>query len=103
MEEVCLDDYEPGCIEAIPANTGAPEPLRELLKGASYADQWLPRLEGSRRADAAICVFSPNTVENPQKCSLEYVGSFEYEVVHPDWFQRLLRGELPEQPGARDA
>lgn len=31
MQEVGLDDYEPGCIEAIPANTGAPEPLRELL------------------------------------------------------------------------
>lgn len=76
-----------------PVGVGAAVPLGELLARASYCDQWLPKVDGSRRADAAICVFSPNVVGNPEGCSLEYVGSFEYRVEHPEWFKRLLRGE----------
>jgi len=44
-------------------------------------------------ADAAICMFNPNVAEHPEKCSLEYLGALEYRVVHPEWFQDLLRGE----------
>jgi hypothetical protein len=75
--------------------TGTPIPLSELLAGASYSDQWLPHLDGSRRADAAVCVFALNRVEHPSGCLLEYLGAFEYRVVHPEWLQRLLRGEAP--------
>ena len=78
MDEVGLSEYEPGCIEAIPSESGRPVPLLELLAGASYSDQWLPQLEGSRLADAAICVFAPNQVERPGECSLEYLGAYKY-------------------------
>jgi len=98
MSEVNLTDCEPGCIEAYPSATGLPVPLAQLLAGASYAEQWLPRLDESRQADAALCVFTPNRVGNPGGCSMEYVGVFEYRVVHPEWLQRILRGEAPAPP-----
>jgi hypothetical protein len=84
MREVGLSEYEPGCIEAITSESGSPMPLSDLLAGASYSDQWLPLLDGSRLADAAICVFAPNCAEHPESCSLEYLGAFTYRVVHPD-------------------
>jgi len=94
MREVDLSGYEPGCIEAI--HSERPLPLAELLAGASYADQWLSQLDGTLTADAAICVFPSNVVGNPQGCSLTYVGSFNYSVVHSDWFQqRLHQGKDP--------
>jgi hypothetical protein len=78
MVETGLDEYEPGCIEAICSESGRPVPLTELLEGASYSEQWLAAVDRARRADAAICVFPPNRVERPADCTLEYVGSFEY-------------------------
>src|SRR4051794_38626833 len=89
MREVGMSEYEPGCIEAMPSESGSAVPLSELLAGASYSDQWLPHLDGSRLADAAVCVFAPNRAEHPEGCSLEYVGAFSYRVVHPEWFERL--------------
>jgi hypothetical protein len=101
MREVGLSEYEPGCIEAVPSASGLPVPLSELLAGASYSGQWLPHLDGSRAADAAVCVFAPNRVERPEGCSLEYLGAFRYRVVHSEWFERLLRGEASDaEPGA---
>ena len=91
MREVGLYDYEPGCIEAI--HRRRPAKLATLLKDASYADQWLPKIkDAGRTADAAICVYHPNRVRHPRRTSLEYVGGFEFEVVHSEWFKRLLRG-----------
>jgi hypothetical protein len=99
MREVGLSGYEPGCIECV--HRPDPVPLCELLAEASYSDQWLPRLPAGRLADAAICVFAPNKVTQPEGCSLEYVGAFGYRVVHPEWFERLIRGEPSEvEPGA---
>jgi hypothetical protein len=77
MREVELSDYEPGCIEAV--HEEQPLPLATLLADASYADQWLPKIDGTRSADSAICVFAPNSVRQPYRSSLEYVGAFEYE------------------------
>jgi hypothetical protein len=96
--EVGLSGYEPGCIECVHRPAPAPAPLPELLAGASYSDQWLSRLPPDRRADAAVCVFAPNRVGRPEGCSLEYVGAFEYHVVHPEWFLQILRGTA-DQPG----
>jgi len=78
ITEVGLDEYEPNCIEAYPSASGRPVPQAELLAGASYWEQWLPAVDGTRLADAAICVFPPNLVENPAGCTLEYLGAFEY-------------------------
>ena len=78
MQEVGLFEYEPGCIEAIPSGSGLAVPLSELLADASYSDQWLPYLDRSRLADAAICVFAPNEVKHPKESSIEYLGSFPY-------------------------
>lgn len=100
MKEVELEEYEPGCIEAIPSESGSAVPLSQLLAGASYSDQWLPQLDGARLADAAICVFPPNIVENPAGCSLEYLGAFPYRVEHPEWFQQILKGETPDDSSA---
>lgn len=78
MEEVGLGDFEPGCIEAIPSKSGKPISVAELLANASYADEWLSKVDASRTADAAICVFAPNVVRTPKKTSLEYLGGFPY-------------------------
>ena len=91
MREVGLSGYEPASIEAIHRRRATK--LATLLSGASYAEQWVPRLPGGRTADAAICVFPPNRMRHPRRSSLEYVGAFEYDVVHPAWFQRILRDE----------
>ena len=93
MLEVGLSEYEPACIEAIPSESGRAIPLAELLARASYADQWLRGLDCSRLADAAICVFAPNRIASPEGCSLEHLGAYQYSVIHPEWFERLLRGE----------
>lgn len=86
MREVELSEYEPGCIEAV--HRGKQVALTELLAGASYSDQWLPRLDRSWQADAAICVFSPNKVGRPENCSLDYVGEFEFKPVFDAEFQQ---------------
>lgn len=78
IEEVELDEYEPGCIEAFPSETGKPVPLAQLVAGASWSDQWLKNFDGTAMADAAICVFSPNVVENPSNCSLQYLGTCDF-------------------------
>ncbi len=48
-----------GCVEALHAHDDghlAPVVPDVLLRGASYADQWLPQVESTEPADAAICV-----------------------------------------------
>ena len=55
MREVDLSEYEPNCIEAIPSKCGSPVPLSELLAGTSYADQWLPNLDGNAVKDYFAC------------------------------------------------
>ena len=64
MDEVQLNGYEPGCIEA----THAPEPtsLRDLLYGVSYGEQWLHLVDPSVVASEAICVLEPNTLAGPR-------------------------------------
>ena len=79
IREIGLSGYEPMCIEAIPSESGSAAPLSELLVGASWSDQWLAHVDGSRLADAAICVFAPNRVDHPSGSSLEYVGAFDYK------------------------
>jgi len=75
-KEVELSDYEPMCLEAIHGTE--PQPVRELVARASYADQWLSELPEALEACQAFCVFSPNHVANPQGTSLDYVGAFSY-------------------------
>jgi hypothetical protein len=76
MREIRLLGHEPGCIEAIHSDRATP--LLELLRGASYSDQWVLHLDSCRCVDAVICVFEPNVVQRPQASSLEYCGAFEY-------------------------
>ena len=78
MREVGFSEYEPMCIEAIPSPSRKIMSLRELLDEASYSDQWLSAVDNGITADAAICVFAPNNIESPERCSLTYVGAFEY-------------------------
>ena len=74
--EVGISEFEPMCIEAIHSETA--KPLKLLLKGASYAEQWLPNLTVWCDADAAICVFEPNVVLRPEQSSLRYWGVLFY-------------------------
>jgi hypothetical protein len=76
MREVGLSEYEPACIEGI--HEVKPTALDALLASASHADQWLPKLDGNRIADTAICVFAPNRLSHPEGTSLEYLGAFPY-------------------------
>lgn len=89
-----MSEYEPGCIEAISSESGSAVPVSELLARASYSNQWMPHLNGSRLEDAAICVFAPNRAEHPEDCSLEYLGAFSFRVVYSEWFERLACGEF---------
>jgi hypothetical protein len=80
MREVGLSEYEPGCIEAIVSACGEPVPLRELLQKASYAEQWLHRIDGGRTADSVLCVYDPNVLATPAAATIEYLGEFAYAV-----------------------
>ncbi|MEU5437297.1 immunity 22 family protein [Streptomyces sp. NPDC020719] len=78
-----MAELEPMCIEAIHAHDAghlAPVVPEVLLRDASYADQWLPHVESTELADAAICVFAPNVVTNPHGTSLHYLGQFTYRA-----------------------
>ena len=76
MREVGLSGHEPMSIEA--THSEQVEALPVLLGGASYSDQWVRHLDATRRADAVICVFSPNEVETPEGSSLDHCGAFPY-------------------------
>ena len=81
MREVGLSHYEPACIEATISDLCKPEPLSRLLSGASYSNQWLDKVDGSKLASAAICVYEPNQLRHPSRSSLEYIGSYDYVVA----------------------
>jgi hypothetical protein len=57
-------------------------PLNELLSVFSYIEEWgqqvLGEMDDPPAVDAAVCVFSPNRVGNPQGSSLNYLGVFEF-------------------------
>jgi len=80
MNEVDLHAYEPMCIETVGSASGAVA-VAELIAKCSWADQWLTGLDGTRTADAAICVFAPNCVPYPEKCSLEHLGVVHFKVA----------------------
>jgi hypothetical protein len=77
MSEIDLSGYDPMCIETV--HSPRPVPLAELLRGTSFADQWLSQVDASLIADSAICAFSPNAVARPERSSLDYVGAFGYK------------------------
>jgi hypothetical protein len=76
MEEIGLRCYEPMCIEA--HRSESIQGLRQLLKGASYGEQWLSQIDVNETADSAISVFPPNTVSHPNNSSLKYIGGFTF-------------------------
>ncbi|MEU1182501.1 hypothetical protein ABZ464_33640 [Streptomyces sp. NPDC005820] len=83
MGEAGIAEFEPMCVEAIHAQDSGhlvPVVPEVLLRGASYADQWLPQVESIEPADAALCVFAPNVVANPHGTSLHYLGRFTYRA-----------------------
>ncbi|MFD8781650.1 hypothetical protein [Kitasatospora sp. NPDC059599] len=83
MTETGIAELEPLCVEAVHARDDghlAPVPPGILLRDTSYADQWLPRVESTEPADAAICVFTPNVVTDPHGTSLHYLGRFTYRA-----------------------
>ncbi len=86
MQETGLTRFEPGCIEAIWAESGEPEALAQLLADSSYSAHWLPaalRLaerQGVSHADALICAFDPNELATPERSSLRYLGCLRFEL-----------------------
>jgi hypothetical protein len=80
LREVQVDEfeYEPGCIEVV--YSGVSLPIRQLLRDASWAEQWVAQLDPARRADTAICVFPPNRIARPHASSLDYCGAFSYSA-----------------------
>ena len=80
MRETALEDCEPMCVEAVVSETNAPVPPADLLRGASYAAQWLGELDDGEPADAALCLFAPNRPRRPENCSLRYAGAFPYST-----------------------
>lgn len=92
IREAKLVNYEPGCIEAVISSRGVAVPLTELLASSSWADQWLDFLPAAARADAAVCVYSPNNVLAPKACSIEYIGEFCYVPVQSAALQSSSSG-----------
>lgn len=82
MLETGLADFEPGCIESVTVET--PQTLEVLLDGVSYGESWLDaartQVAGSLFT-TCVCVFAPNTLAHPQRCSLNYLGAYKYFVV----------------------
>ena len=100
MAEAGIAELEPACVEAIHAQDDGhlvPVVAEVLLRGASFADQWLPYVESNELADAAICVFAPNVVANPHGTSLHYLGRFTYRTwcASPGASQPLVDGSRP--------
>lgn len=77
MTETALEHYEPMCIECYHRLEAAD--LHTLLKGASFGHQWISLTPANVSADAAIAVFAPNRLRTPERSSLNYIGTFEYE------------------------
>ena len=76
IEEVGLHGYEPATIEV--THAGAAVPVRQLLRDASWAEEWLLDIDPERWADSAVCVFPPNVIAGPHGSSLEYCGALIY-------------------------
>ena len=68
------------CVEAVTSVAG-PIPVADLIPKCSWAEKWLPALDGTRTADAAICVFAPNSVPYPERCSLEHLGTVHFRAL----------------------
>ncbi|MEU1288172.1 hypothetical protein [Kitasatospora sp. NPDC005856] len=83
MAHAGIAELEPMCVEVVHARDDGhltPVVPEVLLRDASYADQWLPHVESTEPADAAICVFTPNVVANPHGTPLHYLGGFTYRT-----------------------
>lgn len=78
MKEVGLSSFEPGCIEA--TFESEEYEIIKLLEGSSYEEQWLNNVPENIQANVAVTVYEPNLLSSPGSCSLEYLGSYNYEV-----------------------
>ncbi|MDI6104721.1 immunity 22 family protein [Actinoplanes sp. NEAU-A12] len=76
IEEIGLHEYEPFTIET--THAGEAMPVRQLLRDASWAEEWLINLDPELWADSGVCVFPPNVIAAPRDSSLEYCGAFTY-------------------------
>ena len=77
--ETGLSEYEPACIESEMAP--APQPLRQLLDGASYGVSWLAQALADANgllADTVVCVFAPNRLAHPAGATMAYLGAYRY-------------------------
>ena len=90
MSEIDLDAYEPAAIEVMHVRENRPVPLEEILQGVSYLEQWRQQVPAGKTADSALCVFAPNVPQAPARSSLEYVGSYDFQIVYPEWFKKIL-------------
>jgi len=79
MREVEQSEYEPMCIEHF--LTDSPVAVDLLLADASYASHWLPHINSSVQGNMALCVFSPNHLEHPERSSLTYLGSVAFSIT----------------------
>lgn len=77
--ETGLSDYEPACIES--AMAPAPQPLQQLLDGASHCDSWLAQAVADANgllADTVVCVYAPNRLAHPAGATMAYLGAYRY-------------------------
>jgi Immunity protein 22 len=73
--------YEPASVECYWSERTVP--LAQLMRGASYGDQWLASTPNAM-ANAVICVFEPfNVLRAPEASSLTYLGAFPF--VAPEY------------------
>jgi hypothetical protein len=78
VEVVQLCSFEPTCLEVVWEPRACP--LTDLLREASFAQQWLPHVDPSLSASEAICVFEPKEPERPDGTSLHYCGRYGFDM-----------------------
>jgi hypothetical protein len=78
MSEVEQSEYEPMCVERILVDD--PVTVSRLLADASYASYWLPHIDNTYQGNMALCIFSPNRLEHPERSSLTYLGTVTFSI-----------------------
>ena len=74
MKETQLSDYEPDCIEAV--YEASSKAVNALLSENSYSEQWINQIKEDQQFNSAICMYSPNHLNHPERCSMKYLGKF---------------------------
>ncbi|MCP3928965.1 MAG: hypothetical protein GY705_07680 [Bacteroidetes bacterium] len=76
LEETQLINYEPMCIESTFEDRTLPS--HRLCEGFSYWEKWINQIPKDIEGRVAVCVYSPNQINNFTNLKLQYCGTYKY-------------------------